>query len=112
MEHRWGGRKPMGTKVRLVAWPGAIGAGTLRDVSLSGAFVETDLSLPLLARVAVDPQFDRRASGETQGIHAFVVRQEADGLGMEWCEFAPEAVLEWVRGTPVPHVSTLKHAAN
>jgi len=105
MEHRWGGRKPMGTRVRLVSWPGAIGAGTLRDVSLSGAFVETNLSLPLLARVAVDAQFDRRAGRESQEIQACVIRQEADGLGLEWCEFAPQAVCEWVRGAPVRHVA-------
>jgi hypothetical protein len=54
MEHRWGQRVQVGMNVRLSCLPYAIGSGRLRDVSVSGAFIETNLRIPLLARMQVE----------------------------------------------------------
>ncbi len=93
MEHRWGQRVPATIKVRLRGRPGAIGSGCLRDVSISGAFVETALRLPLLTRVAIDAGSQGRASMGSRKLSGWVVRRNAIGIGVEWCEFAPQAVL-------------------
>jgi hypothetical protein len=86
MEHRWGQRVPCKLRVRLSASAGLGGAGRLRDVSMSGAFVETRIALPLFARLAdaVLPE-NPSAARETE-ITAIVVRAERDGVGIEWCD--------------------------
>ena len=83
MEHRWGERSLVRAAVRL---HGAIwdAAGYLRDASLSGAFVQTRLQVPAWTRVELSLSGTR--------IAAFVVRVTPDGLGIEWCEFAPHPV--------------------
>lgn len=92
MEHRWGHRIPAAIKVRLVGRPGAIGSGYLRDVSVSGAFVETALDLPLLTRVEISADLRGRNSSGGRQISGWVVRRDAAGIGVEWCEFAPQAI--------------------
>lgn len=95
MEHRWGQRVPAAIKVKLQGRPGAIGSGCLRDVSISGAFIETALRLPLLVRIDVDAG-SRKLAG-------WVVRRNAIGIGVEWCEFAPQAVLTLLAQFHLPH---------
>ena len=95
MEHRWGQRVPATIKVKLQGRPGAIGSGCLRDVSISGTFVETALRLPLLTRVEIDAGSQRRLS-------CWVVRRNAIGIGVEWCELAPRAVLTLLAQTRLP----------
>jgi len=84
MEHRWGRRILCGSRVRLSAGAGIRGGGKLRNVSTSGAFIETALELPLFSRLTLavirnDPtrEIDTLAS---------VVRVERDGVAVEWCE--------------------------
>ena len=84
MEHRWGQRIPCGSPVRISVGAGICGGGKLRNVSTSGAFIETALELPLFSRLTVavirnDPtrEIDTLAS---------VVRFERDGVAVEWCE--------------------------
>jgi hypothetical protein len=98
MEHRWGQRVPVDMDVRLVARPSAIGAGRLRDISVSGAFVQTRLTVPLLARIHVEVTLNLRHGAETHDIPAYVVRSGADGVGIEWCELAPDAVVHILSG--------------
>jgi len=85
MEHRWGERIPCSLFAWIHSGPGIGGTARLRDVSLSGAFLETALDLPLLAHIDVSVTGDRAASaGKT--IAANVVRRERDGIAVEWCE--------------------------
>ncbi|MBC8024878.1 MAG: PilZ domain-containing protein [Steroidobacteraceae bacterium] len=84
MEHRWGRRIACGAPARLSVGAGITGAGQLRDVSLSGAFIETVLELPLFAQVTV-------SVGETE-VQASVVRIDADGVGVEWMETEQRAI--------------------
>jgi PilZ domain len=85
MEHRWGERMPVRASVRVhcAKWDAA---GQLRDASLSGAFVHTRLQIAAWTHVELELSCAR--------IAAFVVRVANDGLGLEWCEFAPLPVRE------------------
>jgi hypothetical protein len=98
MEHRWGQRAPCGSRVRLPTGAGICGAGRLRDVSMSGAFLETALELPLFGRVTVavvrgDPGHEIEAIGS-------VVRKEPGGVGIEWCETLPGSICALLGCTP------------
>ncbi len=84
MEHRWGRRIACGAPARLSAGAGITGTGQLRDVSLSGAFIETVLELPLFAQLTVSIR-------ETE-VQASVVRSDARGVGVEWLETAQRAI--------------------
>ena len=83
MEHRWGERIPVRASVRVhcAKWDAA---GQIRDASLSGAFVHTRLQVTPWTHVELELSGAR--------IAAFVVRVAADGLGVEWSEFAPRPV--------------------
>jgi hypothetical protein len=84
MEHRWGRRIDCGASVQLSVGDGVGGAGRLRNVSTSGAFVETALELHLLTRIVI-----RLRDVE---ILAAVARIGRDGVGVEWCETPARAI--------------------
>jgi hypothetical protein len=96
VEHRYGHRTPIDVPVRLKAWP-RIGRGKLRDASVSGAFIETDLELPLFGMVDLEIRGIRTGNRnsrtvETHVIPACIVRSDRSGIGVEWFEFAPAAI--------------------
>jgi hypothetical protein len=82
MEHRFGRRFRCGTVVRLSLGGAFAGRGRLANVSLSGARLETGLELPLYATIEI-----ARDDGERSvELRASVVRRDAYGAGIEWCE--------------------------
>jgi hypothetical protein len=89
MEHRWGRRRPCRAIVWLSASGGITGAGRLRDVSMSGAFLETALSLPLFAQLAMAVLRDDGSKHPLE-FTGVVVRRDEDGVGIEWCD--PDSV--------------------
>jgi hypothetical protein len=94
MEHRWGERFAVRMTVELSSGSSPPVAGSLENVSASGAFVRTDERGPPRGPVAVILR-----QGDSGGVHlvrlaAFVVRETEGGVGIEWCEFAPRAVRE------------------
>jgi PilZ domain len=95
MEHRWGQRAGVCLRTRLICRPYAIGVGWLSELSLSGAFIRTDLAPVTLSHV--DIVFDGPESGGSPReagsvVGARVVRTQPDGVGVEWDELAPAAV--------------------
>ncbi|HTU67575.1 MAG TPA: PilZ domain-containing protein [Steroidobacteraceae bacterium] len=82
MEHRFGRRLSCGTRVRLTAGEGIAGAGRLVNVSLSGAYIETSLDLPPFSLLEISSDGRPRAVE----LLASVVRKDATGVGVEWCE--------------------------
>ena len=71
--------------------PGVVAAsGQLRNISISGALVQSSLPVALLGRI----RFRVTAAGGTgKGkwmADAQVVRLEGNGFAVEWCEFAPQ----------------------
>jgi len=82
MEHRFGQRFRCGNGVRLAAGDLA-GPGRLVNVSLRGAYVETALDLPLFTTVEIAGNGEH---GKAVDLRASVVRKDAGGVGIEWCE--------------------------
>jgi len=89
MEHRWGQRVPIDLPVRLIGTPGAIGTGCIRDISVTGAFVQTNLNLSLLTLVHIEPIILSPNVSDSRRLPAYVTRAAADGIGVEWCDLAP-----------------------
>ena len=85
MEHRWGQRRRCRARVCISTGGGVFGLARLRTVSLSGAFLETALPLPLFAQIAVAVLSEDGAT-HAREFTASVVRTEPGGVGIEWCE--------------------------
>jgi hypothetical protein len=84
MEHRWGWRRPCRARVCVSTRGRMAGFGKLRDVSMSGAFLQTALSLPMFTQVTIAVLLDDGSHCEE--FAATVVRREAGGVGVEWSE--------------------------
>jgi hypothetical protein len=89
MDHRWGRRIDCGASVGIAGPAGLRGAGRMRDVSMSGALVETELPLPVHAAVEIEMV---RAHGPGARLAGIVVRSDADGVGIEWREASHGAI--------------------
>jgi hypothetical protein len=94
MEHRWRKRvavkMPVGFNIRSHA--------VMRNVSASGAFIET---VPL-DRIFSLLHVTFMVGGSMRSVPAYVVRVCGDGMGVEWCTFAPQAIRALL--TPVKSV--------
>jgi hypothetical protein len=96
MERRWGNRLVLDEMVRVMREQEIMGLACLHEVSLSGGLLRTRWQIPSLTRVHVElceegPVADRI-------IEAFVVRRSLEGVGLEWCEFAPPCVVKLMDG--------------
>jgi hypothetical protein len=119
MEHRWGQRFEVDILVRMHSRPYAMRTGRLTDVSMSGGFIVTSVDLHELRRLQIALVLPHRFHQATPVISAYVARRHSDGIGVEWCDFAPQAVVELVRSpaaksrnpTPFrpPHNPALMH---
>jgi hypothetical protein len=100
MEHRWGHRRDISRAVHLGTRSGLAARGHISNVSISGAFVVSPLPVSLFSYVEV--QFTATVDGRraTMTVEAQVVRKEGSGFGVEWCEFAPDAVRALVTVPP------------
>jgi hypothetical protein len=85
MEHRWGQRIACRARVVLSAGHNLIGSGRIRDVSTSGAFIETALVLHESAPVTLRVLGNESASHVVE-VAALVARSERDGMGVEWVD--------------------------
>jgi hypothetical protein len=97
MEHRWGERVPMDVPVRVSAHAFSQREGRLSNLSVSGALLIADLETRILARVEIHVVTPHRRVHEAPGIQAFIARRYRHGFGLEWCEFAPDAIADLLR---------------
>jgi hypothetical protein len=91
MEHRWGTRKSTDVAVRFVAMPATMGIGRVVNISLTGAFMETQVMLRLLSLVYLQPFGQVRDGDQKNRLVASVVRQTSLGVGLEWCDSTASA---------------------
>lgn len=96
MEHRWGERVPVRQSVELACGSSPPVAGSLENVSSSGAFVRTAGRGPPRGPVEVVLQEADSTRRHSVRVPAYVVRESEGGVGIEWCEFAPRAVRELI----------------
>jgi hypothetical protein len=99
-ESRWGDRVRVNIPVQVSA--NALSAdGSMKNLSLSGALVKADVNVGLHALIQVSlniPSPSQRAVAIT----AYISRKTTDGLGVEWCEFAPSVVKDLLRSPSIP----------
>lgn len=107
MEHRWGERFGVDILVRLGTKPYAVRTGRLTDLSMSGGHIKISLDLRLLSRVQVALVLPGRFSHATPLIGAYVARRHREGVGVEWCDFAPPAVVDLLRSPAIHRRSHL-----
>jgi hypothetical protein len=101
MEHRWGTRVEIHAPVDLLTHDGGFLQASVKNASLSGAFVNTDQRLPLFSRVALRPVLN--AHGEW--LEGCVVRVEDSGMALEWLDpglHAVSVLLSLRRDSPRP----------
>jgi PilZ domain len=92
VEHRWGERIPLDMPVKIDACSQAVVRGRILNVSLSGAFIQINVSIPAWAQVCVDLDLQRSRRSDRFRVEAYVVRATDQGIGIEWEEFAPRAI--------------------
>lgn len=80
MERRWGERNALNLTVLIRRRAGSPVGGTLRNVSSSGAYLQTTASLPLLSPV----HLHARVGAGTQHAWGRLVRRDEHGYGLEW----------------------------
>jgi hypothetical protein len=90
MEHRWGRRRSADVTVQFMAMPGTIGTGRVLNISVTGAFMTTTVPLRLLSLLYVAPDGAWVDNRDTECLVAYVVRRDAMGVGLEWCEAAED----------------------
>ena len=84
MDHRWGQRQATNVEV-LVARAGTAWAARVANISLTGAYLETSAPLHLHSLVYLIPVRDILPETNKR-VAANVVRNDARGVGLEWCE--------------------------
>ena len=99
MEHRFGRRYACGAPVRISAADEIAGGGRLVNVSMSGAYLQTALDLPLYALVSLVKV--RKDDHTPVELMASVVRRDNGGVGVEWCETPARSICH-VLGCPHP----------
>ena len=99
MEHRWGERLSVHTRVALRVQGGSRGIGYIRDVSISGALVVTSMRASQMSFVRV--YLSAGHSRSMASIEGQVVRHTGNGFAIEWCELAPEGIRSLIH-TEVP----------
>ncbi|MGH8290446.1 MAG: PilZ domain-containing protein [Steroidobacteraceae bacterium] len=93
MEHRWGIRQFLDASVRFDGRPQLLTFARLKNASASGAYVETQAGLAMLSRVWVEIDWHLHCLNDSNRVAAYVVRKDEQGVGLEWCNFAPRAIL-------------------
>jgi hypothetical protein len=92
MDNRLGERVSIHRTIRLISTrPRTASMGRLVNLSRSGAcVVDCDVQLFSLIHVDFDPDVSTKEPWPT--IAAYVTRLTDQGVGIEWCEFAPPLV--------------------
>jgi hypothetical protein len=84
-------------------------SGRLHNLSVSGAFIKVDYDLRLLSRIQVAIEMPQRSKHEAPVLAAYVARKYKDGIGVEWCEFAPAPIPQMLYSFSArPHIRLRK----
>jgi hypothetical protein len=99
-EHRWGQRIAVDIPVKLATQASPAFHGHLKNLSLSGALLEADHELRLHAHVEVNIKLPETRHNAIR-IMARVTRPLDGAAGVEWREFAPDAVRDLLRSPSI-----------
>ena len=98
---RWGERVKVDIPVQLSQDGLARIDGCMTNLSLSGALMKADVDLRLHSLIEVTIVMPL-PSQPAEAITAHVARKVKEGLGVEWCEFAPRIVKDLLRSPSIP----------
>ena len=97
MEHRLGTRHAIDLEVYLRTWGSTVSArGRLKDLSVSGAFVATQLPCQPMLHIAVQIVPIAQSRRHCVTVEGLIARVAGDGIGVEWDELQPELVTRFV----------------
>jgi hypothetical protein len=91
---RYGSRVPLQQAVRLSVDARTSGRGTIRNASVSGAFIETASALQQHTNLVVTLSIPTDESRAVHSLAACVVRVDAEGVGVEWRDIAGADVMD------------------
>jgi hypothetical protein len=100
-ESRWGDRVSVNIPVQVSADAFSLAEGRIENLSLSGALVRATIDLGLHSLVEVNIPIDS-PSRRTEAVNAYVSRKLDQGVGVEWCVFAPSVIKELLRSSSIP----------
>jgi hypothetical protein len=99
-DSRWGDRVRVNIPVQVSA--NALSAhGCMKNLSLSGALVKADVDLGMHALIQVNIEVSS-PSQRASAITAYISRKDEEGIGVEWCEYAPSIVKDLLRSPSIP----------
>ena len=99
-ESRWGDRVRVNIPVQVSANDSST-IGCMKNLSLSGALVRADADLGLHALIQVNINLPS-PSQRVAAVAAYISRKTREGVGVEWCEFAPSVVKDLLRSPSIP----------
>jgi len=100
-ECRWGDRVRVNIPVQVSVNALRGADACMKNLSLSGALVKANVDLGLHALVQVSINVQSRSQRAAE-ISAYVSRKTTEGVGIEWCEFAPSVVKDLLRSPSIP----------
>jgi hypothetical protein len=101
IEHRRGQRMAAAMWVRLSSSGAELGMGSIANASISGAFLETALKLPVNATITLESVSSAGTAMAGLKLAARVARIDSRGLGIEWRVMATPQVVGLLTGTQV-----------
>ncbi len=99
IEHRRGQRVAAAMWVRLSSSGAELGMGNITNASISGAFLETALKLPVNATITLEAVSSAGVAMQGLKMAARVARVDSRGLGIEWRVLATPQILSLLTGT-------------
>jgi hypothetical protein len=99
-ESRWGDRINVDLSVQLSGDTLAGADGCMRNLSLSGALVKTDVDVGVHSLIKISIKMPS-PSQRTEAVTAYISRRFKEGVGIEWCEFAPVVVKDLLRSPSI-----------
>jgi PilZ domain len=100
LEHRWGERVRVNIPVHVSAAALDGIDGCMKNLSLSGALMKSDCELRLNTLIEVRIELPLPPP-RVAVIKAHVSRKLKEGVGIEWCDFAPNIVKDLLRSPSV-----------
>ena len=100
-EGRWGERVKVNIPVQVSADAFAGADGCMKNLSVSGALMKANVDLGLHSLIEVSVKMPSPLQ-RAEAITAYVSRRVKEGVGVEWCEFAPSVVKDLLRSPSIP----------
>ena len=100
-ESRWGDRVNVNIPIHVSVDALAEADGCMKNLSLSGALMKANVDVGLHSLIEVSIKVPL-PSQRAEAVPAYVSRRTKEGVGVEWCEFAPSVIKDLLRSPSIP----------